>query len=117
MFSHRGTFAEAQIGSASAITCSEVNLKSLFTVEAKEYLDVSLPVRKVDVKFKDPVTISKGIPFFFASNDFPGDVKEIWEKNVFYKDMAGEIRKEDGLKDQWVPVMRRLCFVPYVESP
>ena len=94
LFSHKGAFGEAQIAGASAITCSEVNLKTLFTLEAKEYLDVSLPSRKIDVKFKDPVAISKGVPFIFASNDFPGDIKEIWERNIAYKDMTGNIKME-----------------------
>ena len=68
-------------------------------MEAKEYLDVSLPARKIDVKFKDPVTISKGVPFIFASNDFPGDIANIWEKSMFYKDASGNIVHSDGLKD------------------
>lgn len=67
------------MASASVITCSEVGLRTLFNIEAKEYLDVSLPVRKVDVKFRDPVGITKGVPFIMASNDFPGDVSDIWD--------------------------------------
>lgn len=86
LFSSKGSFGEATIGSASAVTCSEVSLKSLFTLEAKEYLDVSLPVRKIDVKYKDPVALTKGVPFILASNDFPASVKDIWAKNLFYKD-------------------------------
>jgi len=73
------------MGSASVITCSEINLKSLFSTEAKEFLDISQPVRKVDIKFKDPVSLSKGVPFIMATNDYPGDLSEVWDKNVYFK--------------------------------
>lgn len=47
---------------------------------AKEFLDVSLSKRKINVKFSDPVSLTRGVPFIMATNDFFGDYQSICKR-------------------------------------
>ena len=79
LFSSKPTFCESKIASASAIVAHEVSISSLLTVAAKEYCDTTLPERKVNVKYLDPVPISCGVPFLMSTNDFPSDLN-VWNR-------------------------------------
>ena len=74
-----GAFGESGLAKASVVTCTEVSLSTVFQVGSKEYLDVSQSTRKVNIKYENPISIMKGAPFIFCTNDFMGEQETLWD--------------------------------------
>lgn len=59
---------------------------------AKEFLDVSLSKRKINVKYAEPISLTRGVPFIMATNDFFGDYGCLVSKERMREDYDDEFQ-------------------------
>lgn len=114
MFRGNMVFAEKQIVNASCIVAHEVATQDLLFTGAKEYLDVSLSKRKINVKYADPISLTRGVPFLMGTNDFIGETSNFFEWTQLFKNLNQSSNR--GLSSMAEPCMRRLTVIPYYDS-